>query len=607
MLHPRLRPLVAALLLGPLAACGGGGGAGGGAGSGVVDLGNAASTVPTTYLQTFTNPLGVGATAEALPAPVGSRFEVAPSFTPQPAGAGAGVGVPVVFTPASVGTVEGAVSVRFAAGGQEAVVTQTFRATAEAVVWTVTPPTLDFGIVLPGTSADRAFTFRNTSSLSPVTLSAVLSPSPAFTLVTPSLPLVVAPGSTVAGTLRFAPVGEGGVQGTFAIGVGTPGGPVPVGVTGDTAPREVVTDFGSVAVLAGGDTGDLTVQVPADAISLSLEARGTTADLLGLALLTGPGGKVYENTTSTGAYIWNSGQEVFSTHVPNTDRTDVQLVPGGGTYTFRIRRLQGGSPSVAVRAIVERRPGGSTTTGTLDLNVWLAQGLSVDAASAPTDATLQAVLARLDQILEAQGVSLGAITYYDVNDPTYDFVTNAEFPGLLRLSSGAAERRLNLFFVREAIGGGVVGVAGTIDGPQANGTGVSGVMSVGEGFSASTIGLVAAHEIGHFLGLYHTVEQSGTHDFVDDTAECPATGTGTGTCATAGGGYLMHWQAVGGTTITNGQALVVRGHPLLAPGSTPAPKPAVPLPTAEELVELGSLPAGWCATCGRVHAPQKPR
>ena len=137
---------------------------------------------------------------------------------------------------------------------------------------------------------------------------------------------------------------------------------------------------------------------------------------------------------------------------------------------------------------------------------------------------------------------------------------------MLQTSSTAMDVRLNLFFVRTAFGGGVLGVAGTLSGPAQNGTSQSGVMSLyienpSQG-QRDLVALVAAHEIGHFVGMWHTVEQSGSHDQVLDTAECPANGTNAN-CPTAGGGYLMHWQALGGSDITNGQGGVIRAHPLM--------------------------------------------
>ena len=146
-----------------------------------------------------------------------------------------------------------------------------------------------------------------------------------------------------------------------------------------------------------------------------------------------------------------------------------------------------------------------------------------------------------------------------------------------------------------ALGGGVVGVSAMIGGPKQNGTPSSGVMSVYGGFTTNTIGLIAAHELGHFLGLWHTVEQTGDHDFIDDTANCPASGTNTA-CTVSGGGLLMHWQAVGGTDITDGQGLVIRGHPHMDPGAGGSTKLRTLLAPMLES-ELPLLPSEWCGTC----------
>jgi hypothetical protein len=78
-----------------------------------------------------------------------------------------------------------------------------------------------------------------------------------------------------------------------------------------------------------------------------------------------------------------------------------------------------------------------------------------------------------------------------------------------------------------------------------------------------------------------------------------------------GGGYLMHWQAVGGTTITNGQARVIRGHAAMSPGSSAVSKrsgaPADLTLTADDVAELQALPPHWCGTCAHCNVTKPGR
>jgi hypothetical protein len=75
---------------------------------------------------------------------------------------------------------------------------------------------------------------------------------------------------------------------------------------------------------------------------------------------------------------------------------------------------------------------------------------------------------------------------------------------------------------------------------------------------ASTI----AHETGHFLGLYHTSEKSGEiHDPINDTPECSGSvcpATFHENIMTPGGGSDR-------ITVTEGQAFVLKQHPLCQP------------------------------------------
>lgn len=589
------------LLAGIFAACGSSGDAPPPPTTVVIDLGVVSATLESRLLHTFQNPLSEAATVTE----VGNSgtFEADAFDLPAVVPGGQSLEIGLLLVRPNQGPRAGSITLRYMGAVETREVTYHFRATGEPVPWLLTPATLDFGTVDVGMSADLSVAFRNGSTMSPVTLTGARFSSADLSVVGTPFPLTLQPGEEGMVDIRFAPTVGGRQDGRADLGALDLGGPVaiPVRAAAPGEAAEVVTDFGTQAFL-GDDTGQIAVDVPADAISLTLEGHAALGTQLGLGELIGPDGTVYENTALTGEYIWLPGSEVFSTSVPNTDRANVQLVAGGGTYLFRIRRMSGSAPSVAVRTIVERRTPPGLGQGVLDLNVWLADGITPTAATAGASARLQAILDRVDDILAGQGIRLGSIHYYDVPNPDFDEITSdAEFATLLLTTSGATAVRLNLFFVEVALGGSVVGAAATVAGPKRNGTTLSGVMSIYEGGqSPNTIGLIAAHEVGHFLGLFHTVEMTGSHDFIDDTADCPPTGT-SGACPIPGGGLLMHWRALGGIDLTNGQGLVIRGHPLVGPiaGGSPKPAPgrrAEPL-TAEDLAAIAALPPGWCSHC----------
>lgn len=74
-------------------------------------------------------------------------------------------------------------------------------------------------------------------------------------------------------------------------------------------------------------------------------------------------------------------------------------------------------------------------------------------------------------------------------------------------------------------------------------------------WSTDSLGKVMAHELGHFMGLYHSVEANGTEDALADTDA----------------NNLMHFRALNSTStgLTASQATVIRTHAtLLATGSS---------------------------------------
>jgi hypothetical protein len=291
---------------------------------------------------------------------------------------------------------------------------------------------------------------------------------------------------------------------------------------------------------------------------------------------------------------------VFAATLPDGDNPNVQLVPGGGTYRFRLYRASGSETSFDVRVIVENRDGIPSNEGRVDLNVFLAPALGITAPG--TDAKLQAVLSRVDDILGQVALQVGDVDYYQLADAAYDVVSAVQLPALLAESVVATETRMNVFFVQGVQGPGgfiTLGISSALPGPKRNGTRVSGVAVDFVIADAATVGQVAAHEMCHYLGLFHTTEADGSNDAIADTLPCPATGTNA-VCTTEGGGYLMHWKSLASAlpVISAGQAHVILAHPLVDPvsplaGLSALAQKATPAPAYVE------LPPGFCGTCAR--------
>ncbi len=125
-----------------------------------------------------------------------------------------------------------------------------------------------------------------------------------------------------------------------------------------------------------------------------------------------------------------------------------------------------------------------------------------------------------------------------------------------------------VFLVRSL--GGAAAVTGSTPGTWGIfGEGATGVVIAMDTMAGRDLGLVLAHEIGHYFGLVHTSERDGqVIEAFEDTVECrqdrdlDAGGTVTAEECPEGAENLMHWAATG-TSLSPQQAAWLHAVPLL--------------------------------------------
>ncbi|HYZ90656.1 MAG TPA: hypothetical protein VE620_15275 [Myxococcales bacterium] len=225
----------------------------------------------------------------------------------------------------------------------------------------------------------------------------------------------------------------------------------------------------------------------------------------------------------------------------HTSTNDCGLPDGGFT----------GSSTSAYDVQVLLKPGVAPPTGTIDVAFY---PLSGTAAALSVDPNFKRMTDGLARLYAAAGICLGTITVYDLPDWAKQSGT---FGGLINADNDTSCGQLSQLFTLSAPGNqinfflvngftsssgplNVVGIDGTIPGPSSvGGTTNSGAAVLGTDLTASAntncqpgvfdplncgadqVAYIAAHEGGHFLGLYHTTERTGdAFDPLTDTKRC---------------------------------------------------------------------------------------
>ena len=279
---------------------------------------------------------------------------------------------------------------------------------------------------------------------------------------------------------------------------------------------------------------ELEVEVKRGDVAFMVFVDGERDDYYyALGSLQAPDGTVLLDEELRGVNMIMPTKKNFTALVPNTD-----LPEGGiqvGTYRLTVIAIDEWARVVPSRAdvkiLIKSREEEMAGEGIIDLHVFIAADAKegVSAANAASDPEIAAAMERIGVYYTAiAGIDVGSVSYYDI-DAQYAVIDDAaELDAMFSLSSMAEGDGPAVFFVASLSGlgeGGLAGYSGGIPGPpDIRGKprcGVAVVLHGTERLTADT----TAHELGHYLGLFHTSEYyseaSGElHDTISDTAEC---------------------------------------------------------------------------------------
>lgn len=293
------------------------------------------------------------------------------------------------------------------------------------------------------------------------------------------------------------------------------------------------------------------------------------------------------------AFNWAAGGNNLSVNLPVT-HTAREGFPNGD-YEFKLYNPSGSDSEVYMYQLSKIDP--DFFSGTLDINLFVYT-IGEPNEVIPNKGAGENIKKYMSDIFEQVDISIGDLNVDFRNDPSMVArmieVNESEMESLLielsKSTDGRSDTGVNCFLFPQ-LPGNILGIDGAIPGPAAHGFAASGLLAQVSDYGYTVEGLtvqqtnqkmlskILAHEIGHYLGLYHTSEASGRlHDPLADTPECDTTddldgdGVVSGSeCVDKGLDYLMFW-AVDSNSVRSGdfQLLLTRDegdvantHPLI--------------------------------------------
>jgi hypothetical protein len=329
-------------------------------------------------------------------------------------------------------------------------------------------------------------------------------------------------------------------------------------------------ELGAVSV-AQGAASSLTFEVPPAVESFLVFADDKDDLRVALTRLEAPDGAVLVDYASPDTALMRAYDYLGTgtAQVPGTDNSKAKV--SAGSYKLSVRTYEkrfdvmnpvaGSIDHVAVIARRSRQKG-----GLLDLDLHFAPGTAITAATARASPYVSELLAELQSLYRSlAGVGIGEVRAFDLT-AAEDTVATADAARAVREKHSQAGPRglsVSVFIVKsmtfgfEAVAGGIPGVPGLAKRPS------SGIVAQAKS-SGKTMGRLLAHELGHYLGLFHTTESgAAVVDKIEDTPSCPP-GTQIGDCPDhANLMFPYYLNTADPLTLSAGQAAVLRGSPFL--------------------------------------------
>jgi hypothetical protein len=365
-------------------------------------------------------------------------------------------------------------------------------------------------------------------------------------------------------------------------------------------PKQGVSTMTLGTGLTTGDVGGVDIPSTASSFVLMTSVNSTT-EVGAVEKILDPNNTLVSEVADLCDYYsvpnrYTPDEQIASLFVPITP--SVKLVPGVYTYTV------GASDWSLPITVKLRLKLGTAQKGSFAIN-WIFADLSstcisgtLKASTAASNTWMTKLRNNLTSTLKSFGLSITKETYKDLSDSQLDNITledsgySTDLQKILSKSKGTTGSAINIYIVRKITGsvssGGIIlGYSGGIPGPPGvHGTVHSGLLISAQSACFEQYGYnttyTVAHEMGHFLGLFHNEETETYPGYINNkvTCACPCgqyqscynsqwcRGEDPISDTDTSSSNLMYYAAESGQTfkgnlLTSGQIRVILNNPLV--------------------------------------------